>query len=216
MAACDQADVGHLLIRFDRDKARRLRRGGAFATLTSVERDSQDGRPVALAAASVLDAPGNTSARVERIWHTLRRAMARTCPAHLAALREDLVQEALLRVLERESTADSPVRSASYLWRVAFSVVVDELRRQRVRPQAAPPEGAHEGRIEPRPDLAIALRTCLLRLAESRRLAVTLHLQGFTMEEAGRMLGWDTKRVRNLVFRGIEDLRRCLGRGDIE
>ena len=52
------------------------------------------------------------------------------------------------------------------------------------------------------------------RLVLPRRLAVTLHLQGHTVPEAGSLLGWNAKRAENLVYRGLADLRDCLaGKG---
>jgi RNA polymerase sigma-70 factor (ECF subfamily) len=148
--------------------------------------------------------------RAQELWQTLRRAMSRACPRELASMRDDLMQAALLRVLERERREAQPVRSASYLWRVAFSVAADELRRLRRRQSVheEEPEPAHHQERDPA--LAQALRGCLDSLAEPRRLAVGLHLDGFTAEEAGRALRWDQKRVRNLIFRGMLDLRRCL------
>jgi RNA polymerase sigma-70 factor, ECF subfamily len=43
---------------------------------------------------------------------------------------------------------------------------------------------------------------------------VTLYLQGHTVPETARILGWDAKRAENLVYRGLADLRQCLmGKG---
>ena len=53
---------------------------------------------------------------------------------------------------------------------------------------------------------------CLGRLPQPRRLAVTLFLQGYTVPEAGRLLGWTTKKTEHLVSRGLEGLRGCLSR----
>jgi DNA-directed RNA polymerase specialized sigma24 family protein len=54
------------------------------------------------------------------------------------------------------------------------------------------------------------LTVCLERLVRPRRLAVILHLQGESAGDAATLLGWDRKRVYNLTFRGLRDLRRCL------
>jgi len=62
----------------------------------------------------------------------------------------------------------------------------------------------------PGPELGLGIRDCLTRLAEQRRAAVLLHLEGFRAEEVSRVLGWDLKRIRNLTYRGLADLRRCL------
>ena len=37
-----------------------------------------------------------------------------------------------------------------------------------------------------------------------------LHLQGHSVPDAARLLGWPAKRTENLVYRGLADLRRCL------
>jgi DNA-directed RNA polymerase specialized sigma24 family protein len=68
----------------------------------------------------------------------LERAVHRVCPAWLRASAEDIVQNALLRVLEIEKTRESstPLPS-SYLWKVAYSATVDEIRRLRRRPEVA-------------------------------------------------------------------------------
>ena len=51
-------------------------------------------------------------------------------------------------------------------------------------------------------------------MSKDRRLAVTLYLQGHTVPEAARILGWAAKRTENLVYRGLADLRQCLlGKG---
>ena len=63
-------------------------------------------------------------------------------------------------------------------------------------------------------ELGAAVRECLLGANRDRRLAVTLYLQGHSVPEAARLLGWDAKRTENLVYRGLADLRQCLmGRG---
>jgi RNA polymerase sigma-70 factor (ECF subfamily) len=58
--------------------------------------------------------------------------------------------------------------------------------------------------------------TALARLAANRRRAVKLHLQGMSFQEVARLLGWTDAKARNLVYRGLEDLRRELRRLGIE
>ena len=157
------------------------------------------------------------AARSAWMLRTLRLAVARACPRDLATQREDLVQSALLRVLERErANEQNQVRTASYLWRVAFSVTADELRRRRSEAGRAQGPEMHEDTADqgpaPAPELGLGIRECLGRLAEARRLAVLLHLQGFRAEEATRILHWNVKRVQNLTYRGLADLRLCLER----
>jgi RNA polymerase sigma-70 factor (ECF subfamily) len=144
----------------------------------------------------------------------LRRALERVCPADLLPDREDLVQAALLKLLElrgrAEQTGSPP---ASYLWRVAFTTVADELRRRgrrRVMAERSSAEIPEPDAPEPRPDLRAAISGCLQTLSGDRRAAVTLHLHGYAASEAARVLGWATKKMQNLCYRGLADLRRCL------
>src|SRR5882757_7834851 len=74
------------------------------------------------------------SQEAERICAVLRRALQRLCPAELLPEREDLVQAALVKLLEIRGRAEQegPL-PASYLWQVAYTTAMDELRRRRRR-----------------------------------------------------------------------------------
>jgi RNA polymerase sigma-70 factor (ECF subfamily) len=152
--------------------------------------------------------------------------MRRVCPGWLADRREDLVQIATMRVLEARRSSEGNLEvAASYLYRVAYTTLIDEIRRLRRRPEV-PLEDA-EGADLPIPattpgpergyaarEIGRAIRDCLLLLLQPRRLAVTLHLQGHAVPEAAALLGWTAKRTDNLIYRGLSDLRRCLqGKG---
>ncbi len=160
-----------------------------------------------------------------RLRRRLERAVASVCPSSLADGSEDLVQDAMLKVMRIISERPAGTElNATYLWRTAYCALVDQLRALRRRAEV--PLGDDEDESgpaltlvssEPGParsgtsaEIRRALAHCLGRLVESRRLAVILHLQGETAAEAGSLLGWGTKKVYNLTFRGLEDLRRCL------
>jgi RNA polymerase sigma-70 factor, ECF subfamily len=49
-----------------------------------------------------------------------------------------------------------------------------------------------------------------------RRHAVTLNLQGHSVPDIGRLLGWTAKKAENLVYRGMADLRSCLSSKGIQ
>jgi len=162
---------------------------------------------------------------LERMRAVLERAVARACPRRLADRREDIVQAALLKVIEIHRRGEAEALSKpSYLWQVAYSATVDEIRRIARRkevsfdapdsPGAAAESLAALGDDIARRDLGREIHDCLERLDEPRRLAASLHLHGFSAPEAAVALRWTLSRARNLVFRGIGDLRRCLeGKG---
>jgi RNA polymerase sigma-70 factor (ECF subfamily) len=149
------------------------------------------------------------AATIERIRQVLIRAVQRHCPPALTAHREDLVQMALVRLLEREPGEGTAARGASYLWRVAYTVVIDEIRRFRRQQRQAGQLGEDERRT-PGPEARSEILDCLGGLQERRRTAVTLHLQGFRTAEVATALGWTEKQAENLVYRGLADLRACL------
>jgi len=153
----------------------------------------------------------------------IARAVGRLCPHWMADARDDLVQSALLRVMhivEKRSRSGegNPGASTSYLYKVAYSVLVDELRRRRRRRETDLEEDAVViPRAKENPERTAAarqigrgIRGCLRAMKHERRLAVTLHLQGHTVPEAARLLNWAFKRTENLVYRGLSDLRACL------
>ena len=175
------------------------------------------------------DDPGAVAIREAR-WTTLRealtRAVRRQCPRWLSDHAEDLVQAALIKVMAISGTGEGnrPL-SSFYLYRVAHSALVDEIRRRQRRREVAlevdESEDCRGGMVEPRAsgdpeqdasrrELGVAVRGCLMSMTADRRRAVMLYLQGHSVPDAARLLGWTAKRTENLVYRGLADLRHCL------
>lgn len=157
--------------------------------------------------------------QIDEIRAMLAGVVARLCPGWLSASRDDLVQAAVSRVLDRMDPGEGTSSfNSSYLYRIAHSVLVDEIRRVRRRDEvgyAEAPETLASPAPSPDQELAGsamvgALRECLDNLAEARKLAVTLHLEGHTVPEIAGLLGWRAKRADNALYRGLADLRRCL------
>jgi RNA polymerase sigma-70 factor (ECF subfamily) len=155
----------------------------------------------------------------------LVRAVARVCPPWLASRSEDLVQVALMRVLEvhRRNEGNAQL-SPFYLRKVAYSALVDEIRRWRRRKEVPletedgidPAAERTSGNPDPEErsggrEVGQAIRDCLGRMVGPRRSAVVLHLQGHSVPEIGKLMGWEAKKADNLVYRGMSDLRECLG-----
>jgi len=159
----------------------------------------------------------------ERLRRDVVRAVARLCPGWLSQRRDDLVQIAVMRVMritgQRSGDEGNESLSTSYLYKVAYSVLVDEIRRVRRHPETdldddavAPVAVARENpeRTAASKEIGRGIQDCLAQMKRERRLAATLHLQGHTVPEAARILEWTVKQTENLVYRGLADLRRCL------
>jgi RNA polymerase sigma-70 factor, ECF subfamily len=176
------------------------------------------------------DVPAPSDSRWVALAATMARAVRRQCPPWLADQAQDIAQAALAKVVALDKAAEGkrPLTSF-YLHKVAHSALVDEIRRRKRRREVsieAPTEGGEEVRpFEPQAQgdpeshtsyrqLGLAIRACLAAATRDRRLAVVLYLQGHSVPEASRILGWDVKRTENLVYRGLADLRQCLlGKG---
>jgi DNA-directed RNA polymerase specialized sigma24 family protein len=52
-------------------------------------------------------------------------------------------------------------------------------------------------------------------LAPARRAVVRMHLMGYEHGEIERVLGWTEGKVRNLLSRGLADLRDAMARAGL-
>lgn len=158
-------------------------------------------------------------ARFSDIRDELARAVAATCPHWLADRRDDIVQNAVLKLVKAEAKSEGNRQFVrSYLWKVAYSALVDEINRVTSRKESAL-EQALDNQISDRSDprretesreLGAAIQGCLRKLVAPRRRAVVLYLAGYGVPESAGLLGWRRKRVENLVYRGLANLRSCL------
>lgn len=147
----------------------------------------------------------------------LVRYVGRVCPAWLSPHREDLVQMAAVKLMR---TASDKEWTDGFLSRVAYSVVIDEIRRKRRRNEVGmspsmPERIMNSGDLSPETQVrgsqvGEALLECVATLKESRRRAVTLYLQDHPVPEIAERMGCDRKRASNLLYRGLEDLREAL------
>jgi RNA polymerase sigma-70 factor (ECF subfamily) len=163
---------------------------------------------------------GIATSDYERLRIQLSRAVARVCPRMLSDRREDLVQDCVLRVMDLTKKSEGErVLSPSYLYKVAYSALIDEIRRIRRRREApleegdrVPAEAAHGDpeAVAAGQEIGRGVLDCLAGLNRDRRLSVTLYLQGHSVVEAAAILEWPAKKTQNLVYRALADLRGCL------
>jgi len=153
------------------------------------------------------------------------------CPRELGISCEDIEQEAWVSVWHALKGEREIAYPASYIYKAGVSAASRAVRRARsrreeslqeddandapARPLPAPiKESPHEAaeRSECRTKIAAALA----QLPENRRAAVGLHLRGLTTSEIGTLLQWSEPKARNLVHRGLKDLRAALRSMGIE
>ena len=162
----------------------------------------------------------------------LRSAIRRCCHTDLGLHRDEIEQDARIRLwhaLRRERNIQDP---ASYIYRIAATATIDAIRRVRARRESpialveqsgtddseqvlrAPSESPEDSAA--RREIGRKIDDALAQLPDNRRRAVVLHLQGFTSQEIGRLARWSEPKARNLTYRGLKDLRVRLRAAGIE
>lgn len=158
----------------------------------------------------------------------VRRAIARVCPNHLYPYRDEIEQEARIRLWQALRSERNIADPASYLYRIAATATIDAVRRIKARRESPlsivedmeeGPSGVRPAESADSPERVAAgreigrrIRDALATLPDNRRRAVGLYLQGFTSEEIGGLLGWSEPKARNLMYRGLKELRQQLTR----
>lgn len=112
----------------------------------------------------------------------------------------------------------SAVRS-SYVYRTAVSAALDVIRRHRRArdetieacaddPALAAPVGPEQALAGS--ELAARVAEAIDTITASRRPVVRMYLAGYSREEIASLLGWSEAKTRNLLYRGLADVRACL------
>lgn len=136
---------------------------------------------------------------------------------------EDVLQEVRIRLWRARSQdpgeRTGPV-SASYVHRVAVSAAVDLLRRRRARgaehtvalEDSEEPIAEHSdpARSVEQSELSAQLDRAIEAITPSRRPVVRMYLAGYSGEEVAKVMGWSEPKARNLLYRGLADLRERL------
>jgi len=137
---------------------------------------------------------------------------------------EDIAQDVRLKIWKIVRDDKAIQNYASYIKKIVNSSVIDQLRKckreeglvllekQNVISEvqigywARHPEGRN---------LPLLIGKALDALLESRRKAVRLFLLNMSIEEIAAFYGWSQDKTRNLLYRGLSDLRKKLSIKDV-
>lgn len=164
------------------------------------------------------------SPALEDVVRRFGNFMRRTAHRHSLASNEldDVVQETRIRLWKALGTPDKIRQApASYIYRTAMSAALDFLRRRRARreegfdPQPGAPALPFASSIEAdsavlESEVQAAVVRAVNLLVESRRAVVRMYLAGYEREEIAELLGWSEAKTRNLLYRGLADVRQSL------
>lgn len=136
---------------------------------------------------------------------------------------DEVMQEVRIRLWRARGTSEQVGQTnTSYVYRTASSAALDVIRRRRAR-QADRHDAIEEESVavlaSPGPDPHRALEGSELEdkvdraieeIPASRRPAVRMHLAGYPRDEIADLMGWTEAKTRNLLYRGLADLRERL------
>ena len=154
------------------------------------------------------------------LLHRLRCIASRSLRDWSPPDREDLIQDAALKLLRRGRSLEGGVLSGCYLSRTLRSVAIDEVRRRSRRHEVACEDlEPHDPERVVWPSPEQALRTArlgrrvehaLTQVHSRRRDLVERYVTGSTVRECAAELSVEHKRAENLIYRGLGQLRRAL------
>lgn len=103
---------------------------------------------------------------------------------------------------------------ASYVYRTATSAAVDLIRRERregrnvrLDPDIPDPNPSNPERAVTEAEIGARIDGALESLSDRRRPVVRMYLAGYGHKEIATLLGWSDGTTRNLLYRGLADLR---------
>lgn len=135
---------------------------------------------------------------------------------------DELTQEVRVRLWGALGTDERiGTVTPSYLYRAATTAAIDIVRRRRasrgdslddvddaeVSGRRAPPTPDRDTSLR---ELSERIEEALQSIASSRRPVVRMYLAGYGTAEIGQLMGWTEPKARNLVYRGLADLRHRL------
>lgn len=145
------------------------------------------------------------------IAEAVRRVAGRSAAGDL----EDIQQDVMLALWKRVAGEQAIEHPSSYLYTMSIREAVRATRlrfRRRERPLDESP--VQEPKVDADAESALALREATSRLhavvdtlAPDRARAVRSYLAGLSVEETMHLYGWSYQRARNLLARGIGDVK---------
>ena len=151
----------------------------------------------------------------------IRSAVAKVAGRrHLADRVVDDVEQEVRIALWKRLRGEQPIEHpSSYVFKAARREAIRVLRREAARQSEDPPQGWDQledpgaGPMEALQTQALGARieAALQQLAPDRQRAVRARLLGLEYDEIERLTGWAYDRTRNLVSRGLADLRKLIG-----
>lgn len=154
----------------------------------------------------------------------IRRVVSRVGGRTLQDRRDDVAQAVALSLWQQVSREQTITHPSSYIYRAAIRETVRAVGKELSRIRQETSLDADEApavaspALDPEAAAAAAeisahIEAAVARLPAERQGAVRAHLAGYSVEEIMQTYGWPYQKARNLIARGMADLRTDLAKG---
>jgi RNA polymerase sigma-70 factor (ECF subfamily) len=168
--------------------------------------------------------PEEFEALLERFSRSIRAGVLRLGPEKSGIDPDDVIQEVKIKIWKKFEREKNAAHRSLYIQRVVNSTLVDLIRQARRRERLILHEKqkllSEEGRRVHNPSGEASFWQSLGEAADSlmetRRKVVKLFLADMTLDEISSTLNWSRDKTRNLLYRGLTDLKEKLQDKGIE
>jgi RNA polymerase sigma-70 factor (ECF subfamily) len=141
---------------------------------------------------------------------------------------DELMQEVRVRLWRVHADDGEKIEavSPSYVYQTAVSAALDLMRRRRARQADMHESGSDAFDHTAAPggpdrdlaasELARTVARAIDTIPATRRPVVRMYLAGYPREEIATLLGWTEAKTRNLLYRGLDDLRARLAEWGVD
>lgn len=132
---------------------------------------------------------------------------------------DDIHQEVKIKIWNVLTDEKKIENYASYIKKIVNSTVIDHIRRIRreerilfseIQRKIAERRGTYKKKIIDEKNYKDILRQSIDSLLDSRSKVVKLYLLNMTLEEIAEYFNWSLHKTRNLLYRGLNDLKKIL------
>lgn len=138
---------------------------------------------------------------------------------------DDIHQEVKIKIWNVLTDEKKIENYASYIRKIVNSTVIDHIRRIRreerilfseIQRKIAERRGTYKKERIDEKNYKNILRQSVDFLLDSRKKVVKLYLLNMTLEEIAEYFNWSLHKTRNLLYRGLNDLKKILQEKGIE
>lgn len=162
---------------------------------------------------------------LDRFANFINAQIQKFNPLHYGLDPDDIAQDIRFKIwkvlLGEKNISNYP----AYIKKIVDSSVIDQLRKLRreqrchnyeKQKRVAERELFYSKELLPRKSLEEQIGKAVESLSDSRRQVVKLYLLNFNIREIALCLNWSPAKTRNLLYRGMNDLRMILKELDID